>query len=85
MPDDAVAQATTDRVLACVGDILAEAGVEGRLPSRAVLVFETIGSDGDETIDYVVTRDMRSTDVIGFGHFLREAAANTLFGFDDEE
>ena len=85
MSSDPVAQATTDRLLACVGDVIAEAGIEGRLPTRAILIYETMNLDGDESIDYVVTKDMRTTDVIGFGHFLREAATDALLAPDDEE
>lgn len=82
MPD--AAQATTDRILSCVGDMLGFAEIEGRLPSRAVIIFETLDEDGDAAVDYVATKGMSLTDVIGMSHFLREAATGELFDPSDE-
>lgn len=79
---DQLVQETTDRVLACVGDILGLAGVTGKVPVRAVVVYEVLNSDGGAEIDFVGTASMGATDVIGFGHFLREAATADLLDDD---
>lgn len=79
------AEATTDRLLACVGDVYAISDITGRLPSRAVLIFEALDEDGDPAVDYVATKGMTLTDLVGMGDFLREIAMTGLFAPDDEE
>lgn len=81
MPLEPQVEATTNALLDCVARVLEVAGLTG-LPNRAVLIYGVIDPDGDEKVDYVVTADMRITDVIGYGHLLRESATRELLADD---
>jgi hypothetical protein len=81
---DPAAQATTDHLLECVAKIHEEAEITGLLPSRAILIFETLKNDGDAQIDFVVTQGVSLTDSIGMAHFVREACLADLLDVDDE-
>lgn len=82
---DAVVDQTTDLILACVGNAMGLAGVTDKMPVRAVVVFEALDTDGNSEINYIATKTMAATDVIGFGHFLRESATAALLGPEDDD
>lgn len=73
------AELTTDRLLSCVADVLEAVDVTDKLPSRAILIYETLETDGGRQIDFVTTRDLGSTDIVGMAHFVREAILMDMF------
>jgi hypothetical protein len=71
---DPAVELTTDRLFSCVSDVLSAVGITDKLASRAVLIYECIDPEGERQIDFVTTRDLASTDIVGMAHFVREAS-----------
>lgn len=81
--DDRLVAEATERILACVGDLIASVDGAG-IPSRAVIVYEVLTEDGDAAVNYVATSSMVTTDILGFARFLDGAAISALLSPDEE-
>jgi hypothetical protein len=81
--DELLVQNTTDLLFDTVSKALALVDVTDRLPTSAILIYETIGPDGQQQFDYVVSNTVTLTSMIGAGHALQTQATRDLL--DDDE
>lgn len=75
----------TDLLMSTVAKMGEITGKSHQMPSRAVLIYEVVDTDGERKVDWTATRDITLTDAAGFAHFVREQAMMDLFDLDEED